>query len=95
MNDFRASPKLASELDEAVTWYENRSPLAAHRFIKEVEKSLDQICADPGRFPRRGSRYRFARVKKFPYIVAFTLEGGVISIATIRHTSRSNLDLDA
>jgi hypothetical protein len=62
---------------------------------KRSKKALDQICADPGRFPRRGSRYRFARVKKFPYIVAFTLEGGVISIATIRHTSRSNLDLDA
>jgi plasmid stabilization system protein ParE len=85
---------LGSELDEAIMWYENRSPLAAHRFITAVQSAIDEICADPGRFPRRGSRYRFARVKKFPYIIAFTLESGVISIATIRHTSRRNQDLD-
>jgi plasmid stabilization system protein ParE len=72
MSDFRASPDVLAELDEAIDWYAGRSPDTARRFIEAVETALDRICKQPERFPWRSSRFRYARVDKFPYIIAFS-----------------------
>lgn len=88
MNEFRASPGIVAELDQAIEWYATRSPETARRFIVAVEAAIDSICEHPGRFPWRSGRYQYARVKKFPYIVAFSLQAGIVTIAGIRHTSR-------
>lgn len=94
MSEFRSSPSVVTELDEAIAWYERQSPEAARRFITAVEAAIDQICDHPGRFPRKSNRYRYARVKRFPYIIVFSVQGDIPTIAAIRHTSRRNADLD-
>jgi plasmid stabilization system protein ParE len=94
MSEFRASPAIVGELDDAIKWYASRSPEAARRFIEGVETAIDRICKCPERFPWRSTRCQYARVKKYPYIIAFSAQGGVITIAAIRHTSRRNEDLD-
>jgi plasmid stabilization system protein ParE len=62
MTEFRASPAIVAELDEAIEWYARRSPEAARRFIAAVEAAIDSICENPRRFPWRSSRYQYARV---------------------------------
>lgn len=39
-----------SEYQEAAEWYRDRSFQAAERFITEVEKSIQEICANPERY---------------------------------------------
>jgi len=43
-------PKAAKEYEEAFSWYEKKSYLAADNFIIRVQEAITSICADPYRY---------------------------------------------
>jgi hypothetical protein len=43
-------PIALSEYKEAISWYHERSELAAEGFVNEVNEKLAAICKDPFRF---------------------------------------------
>jgi hypothetical protein len=40
-------PVFLNEYKDAISWYLERSELAAEGFVKEVNEKLDVICNDP------------------------------------------------
>jgi len=46
------SPEAVVELTEAATWYENRQPGLAIRFLQEIDQARHAIQSRPLSFPR-------------------------------------------
>lgn len=44
-------PEAVEEARSARLWYEERSPMAAEGFAKEMMTGIDAILADPDRWP--------------------------------------------
>lgn len=71
MAELRMSPTALRELEEALQWYSKRSALAASRFASAVDATLDVVEAKPLRYAALNGNYRHARVKGFPYYLAY------------------------
>ena len=67
----RFHPLVASDLSEAIRWYADISVGLGDRFRQMVDARFDDIAAHPERFPRAFGNDRFARLKRFPYLVLF------------------------
>jgi plasmid stabilization system protein ParE len=90
MVELRLLSKALRELHEAIDWYETRSSEATARFASAVEKCLDDIQRRPTQFPYWDDTYRYVRVKKFPYYIAYRILTNAVLVVTIRHTSRGS-----
>src|SRR5438105_5744379 len=83
------------EFDQAVEWFKTNRPWLGERFLDDLQRTFDQLAADPLRFPRveidvadSSRQWRRAILKRFSYIVAYFIDGETVVICTIRHTSR-------
>jgi plasmid stabilization system protein ParE len=79
----------AREFRLARSWYAQRSERAALRFIEAIEVALQQIAADPERWPLYDHNTRWVKIRKYPYLVFYrsTAEGTVIILA-VAHAGR-------
>jgi len=92
MNELCVAPAALQELKEAIDWYATRSPRAAQRFAQAIDSALDQIEFSPERFPRLNDRYRYMQLQRFPYFIAYCINGNVVTVGSIRHTSRGDAE---
>ncbi len=74
------------DLEEAVAWYEARSPRAARRFKGEVAAALARIASTPELYALADDRHRLCPVHRSPYLIAYrydqtTGEAVVIAVA--------------
>jgi len=60
-------PNAAKEYEEALTWYEERSILAADNFIIAVQQGIKQACADPFRYRNPYNNLREITLRKYPF----------------------------
>jgi toxin ParE1/3/4 len=92
MNEFRVAPAALQELNEAIDWYGARSQRAAQRFAQAIDSALTQIESTPLRFPQLNEQYRYVQLRQFPYFIAYRVDGNVITVGSIRHTSRGTAE---
>lgn len=92
MNELRVAPAALQELKEAIDWYGARSRRAAQQFAQAIDSALTQIESTPERFPRLNERYRYVQLQRFPYFVAYRIDGNVVTVGSIRHTSRGDVE---
>lgn len=84
------SPAAEIDFDDAVAWYEAHDECVKIDFIEAVDSTLKFVQASPASFPiTHGSTVRKALVKKFPFIVLFTVEADRIYVYSVFHTSRN------
>jgi plasmid stabilization system protein ParE len=76
------------ELDEAVSWYENKRVGVGKKLRIEIEKRLEQI-AKPQRFKRIRGHVRRAVSRPFPYSIYFLHEIDSIVVLAIFHARRA------
>ncbi|MBA3314255.1 MAG: type II toxin-antitoxin system RelE/ParE family toxin [Planctomycetota bacterium] len=88
MADVLFHPEAQEEYDEALAWYQSRSPNAALRFETEVERALTLIEANPGMFPKYDDEHRFAVLLRFPYSVVYQIQAGCVYVVAVAHGSR-------
>jgi plasmid stabilization system protein ParE len=93
MAELRFASNVFRELEEAIQWYERRSPEAAIRFCDETDAAFDSIAAYPHQFAQWKGRYRYLLLKHFPYHLIYRINDNVVTIASIRHTSRDDYPL--
>ena len=89
---YRLNGQAYEEYIEAYEWYEKKQPGLGGHFMNSVEKRLQQISEHPEYFGRReNNRFREAKVEHFPYMIVyeFLKQKGIIHIAAIYHSSRS------
>jgi plasmid stabilization system protein ParE len=79
-----------SELDEAVSYYNNEQPNLGVRFHLEVQKSLLRIVNYPESYQKLSARSRRCLVAKFPYgiIYQYRKEEKTILVVAIAHLHR-------
>lgn len=89
----RFESEAASELEEAVAWYE-----AQHAGLgAELLAAVDPVVEDVGRWPEAGApvrgvpaelRVRKAPVARFPYYLAYLIMAEEVRILAMAHTRR-------
>jgi plasmid stabilization system protein ParE len=82
------NPAAREEFDEAFDWYAKRSREAAARFAAAVDVAIDAILQAPERFATTSAGCRFARTKRYPYLVIFRQSTRGVVVVAIAHSRR-------
>lgn len=79
------------DFEKAFEWYAARSVNAAENFIVEVESTLQLISNNPRRWRNEHNNFRELGVKKFPYVIIYTLDekAQLVTVTAIFHTSKN------
>ena len=85
----RYLPDAFNDLNEALAYYNLRSPDAAQRFADAVLAEEQAILDFPEMAYSLGGKLRVRRVTRFPYsLVYLSLEGNILIIAVAHHKRR-------
>ena len=85
----RYLPDAFNDLNEALAYYNQRSPDAARRFADAVRAEEQAILDFPEMAYSLGGTLRVLRVKRFPYsLVYLPLERNILIIAVAHHKRR-------
>lgn len=81
------------ELAQAIDFYEDRVPLLGQAFYAEVKEAVQRACHGPKRFMviPGPSPYEVRRVlvKRFPYMVVFTVRLNELHVLAVSHKRRA------
>ncbi len=76
------------ELKSAVEYYNREEAGLGDRFGTTIRNAVDELRADPQRWPVFEWRIRRYVVRKFPSVLLYAESGGSILVAAVMHTSR-------
>lgn len=83
----------AREFRLARDWYAERSVTAAERFVTAVDMATQRMGNAPEALPILFSKYRWVRVRRFPYIlIFFQRTKRELRVVAVAHTSRKSGD---
>lgn len=87
---FEFHPDASAEFHDAAHWYEDRSLYAGDRFVQAVRVAVNDILADPRRFPPAGEGIQVYRLKKFPFRLyySFDADASSVCIYAVMHEKR-------
>ena len=87
-NELEWHPEAVVEAEEARTWYEARSPLAARGFLLELQSAVNPVLEAPDRWPRflHGTR-RCVFSHRYPYSLVYLLGPPTVVVA-VAHDKR-------
>ena len=85
----RYHPLVAQDIAAAIDWYEGRSVGLGERFRAAVDARFDDIVDAPEMFPRAfdDSDFRFARMRKFPYLLLFRVRAEIVQVIGLFHSA--------
>lgn len=79
----------AREFCSARAWYRQRSAEVANRFVASVDRAVNRIALDADVLPLLTGGYRYVRVGRFPYVLAFRrIDSDAVLVVAVAHTSR-------
>jgi len=81
-------PAAIEEAESAARWYRERSPLAAARFVDELNRVIDEIVDAPRRWPRGAWGTRKVKLPCFPFLVIYREAEGIVFVLAIAHGRR-------
>jgi plasmid stabilization system protein ParE len=82
------------ELDESVSWYENKRVGLGEEFKIEIEKHLKSIANQPQRFWQIHRQVRRVVLQRFPYSIYFLPEVDRIVVLAVFHARRAPKNLE-
>ena len=83
----RFNADVASDLQNATDWYDGISPRLGNRFRAAVRARFRGIAAHPEQFGYAFDDVRFARLRRFPYLVLFRETNQAITVLGILHAA--------
>ena len=86
----RVLPGAEAELQSAATWYEQKRRGLGIEFVAVVDRAFESILENPEACPvwRTDRPYRRRFLKRFPYVVFFSIEAEAIEIVAVAHAKR-------
>jgi toxin ParE1/3/4 len=83
-------PDAETELTAAAAWYEDKRPGLGDQFVTAVEAALAEIEESPETWPcwKRGHPYRKYVVRRFPYVVFYTVDDAAVTVVAVAHGKR-------
>ncbi len=84
-------PIAEKEYLASVSWYERRKTGLGINFIREIEKVLTHIEANPFLYTVKKLKFHEAPVKIFPYVIVYKIKPKQkqVLVLTVFHTSRN------
>lgn len=82
------TPEAILELEDASTWYQDRSPRAAEAFARSLDHAIELLATNPEIAPRSFAGTRRHPLSKFPYDIHYRLEPSRLVILAIAHQKR-------
>jgi plasmid stabilization system protein ParE len=76
------------ELIDAQEWYERELPGLGSRFRSEIDPVVERMTANPLQFPLLFQNIRRALIRRFPYMLLFTIDGDALTVMACFHASR-------
>jgi plasmid stabilization system protein ParE len=81
-------PLARAELQGAHTRLLASNPARAARFEQAVDRAVAAIEAMPEAWPLVDDVYRFYKLKRFPYLVIYRIDGDLAVIAAVGHQAQ-------
>ena len=81
-------PEADAEVTEATRYYEMRSPGLGLLFLMEIQRSEEQIIANPEAYQLLGKEIRRKPLGRFPYSLMYAIEPDRIRIVAVAHYKR-------
>lgn len=81
-------PEAIEEIDLAYAWYEQQKAHLGRSFLDELEVTLDKIVRNPRQYGFANKWVRKLKLRKFPFLVVFEIEGDKIYVYSVLHTSK-------
>jgi toxin ParE1/3/4 len=78
------TPTASDDIAVAVEYYNALSPDLGYRFSDQVASYFDRIAALPGASAIRYKNVRCKPVKRFPYLITYTIDESTKSISILR-----------
>ena len=85
----RFTPESALELDEAVKWYDNESKGLGKIFVSIFDETLLRTVRYPYFNTEIHPGFYRALMKKFPYGIIYSIEGGDLLVYAVAHLHRA------
>jgi plasmid stabilization system protein ParE len=86
--ELRILPAALDELESAVRWYLRQSPIAAEKFVAEVDHAVDLISAHPMRWPKGKYSTRKLTLQRFPFAVVYRTLSECVEVLAFAHGHR-------
>lgn len=84
-------PKAVEELQDAYSWYEERSEGLGKRFVNYLNKRIVELSEVPERYPKKKGKFREVGIEVFPYIIIYEVlkKEKIVFISYIFHGKRN------
>lgn len=84
----RFHPAASVEVEVAVEWYAERSPIAARAFAAEVNACVERVREVPDCWPRYVHGTRRYLFPHFPFSLVYRVRNGDVEIVAVAHHRR-------
>jgi plasmid stabilization system protein ParE len=81
-------PELATEIKQAEQWYDAEQPGLGAEFDAELFDRIAFIAANPYIFAIFKKDIRLARIKRFPFVILYLVEGNTVRFLAVVHSAR-------
>jgi plasmid stabilization system protein ParE len=85
---YRFHAEARAEFDDAVRYYQAKSPEVRERFVAAVSEAISLVCEYPELGTPVESGLRRVIVRGFPYSVIYDLQDGTAFIQAVAHVRR-------
>jgi toxin ParE1/3/4 len=82
-------PDAMLDIEEAFLWYQAVSPQLRDSFRAKLEIALQEIQLHSLAFRSFSPKARCRKLKRFPYLVIFSVQKDVISVVAVIHERRN------
>jgi plasmid stabilization system protein ParE len=77
-----------AEYDAAMAWYRSAGPGLDQAFRSDVVTKLEQIASHPRSSPELAPDVRRAALRRFPFLLVYTIADGDIVVLAVAHMRR-------
>jgi plasmid stabilization system protein ParE len=85
----RVRPEAVSDIDEQAEYYESKEDGLGRRFVRAVMATIDRLAPMPLKLRPRHGDVRIALVGRFPFGVAYFVEGDDIIVLAVLDLRRN------
>ncbi|MEX2349381.1 MAG: type II toxin-antitoxin system RelE/ParE family toxin [Flavobacteriaceae bacterium] len=75
---------------ESRNWYRKINPSLSARFTKDFKETIKSIQENPNKYQIRYDNNRVRLLRKFPYLIHYSIENDIVLIKALFHTSRDH-----
>jgi plasmid stabilization system protein ParE len=86
--EVRYAPEAEDDVSDGYSFYEKRASGLGEEFLRAVDACISSISRSPEAHQRIYKSYRRSVVRRFPYVVIYEYDGGVVTVYSVFHTSQ-------